>query len=557
MNVREIKDKISKLPSGGITVKKIKNKKTGAVYRYNVYQWRENGRQKSRYLTDDEYEYLNFKISERKRLEGLLAVYDGEIEYDKEYYTEILTGFKLRKSLISVKGLNKREIISEIEDYVYGDSFNRIFVLFGLRRTGKTTMIKQIIAEMDEDNFKKAAYVQISPSNDLGQLNRDLKILENKGYKYIFIDEITLLDDFIEGAALLSDIYAASGMKIVLSGTDSLGFWITKSNQLYDRCILLHTTFIPYREFENVLGIKGIDHYIRFGGTMSLSGNHYNAFAEKETTDEYIDSAIAHNIQHSLKCYQDEGHFRHLYDLYEKDELTSAINRVVEDINHRFTIQVLTKEFASSDLALSARNEQTVRIDKVHESEIKEYLEALDLIKDVHIADIGNFGKYEKRTAFIQAGIRYSQAKALIDSLLQDEAFSALSFDERKYVSNRILNEIKGRMLEDVVLIETAMARPDREVFKLQFADGEFDMVVFDSENGGCSIYEIKYSNIIEPNQYRHLIDSDKIEKTAFRYGKVEGKYVLYRGETKNVEDIKYINVEEYLRNLILYKKES
>ena len=36
-------------------------------------------------------------------------------------------------------------------------------------------------------------------------------------------------------------------MKIVLSGTDSLGFMFTKDEALYDRCIMCHTTFIPYR----------------------------------------------------------------------------------------------------------------------------------------------------------------------------------------------------------------------------------------------------------------------------------------------------------------------
>lgn len=36
------------------------------------------------------------------------------------------------------------------------------------------------------------------------------------------------MEDFIEGAALFSDIYASSGMKIVLSGTDSLGFIFQK-----------------------------------------------------------------------------------------------------------------------------------------------------------------------------------------------------------------------------------------------------------------------------------------------------------------------------------------
>ena len=175
----------------------------------------------------------------------------------------------------------------------------------------------------------------------------------------VHIDEVTLMEDFIDGAALFSDIYAACGMKIVLSGTDSLGFLFTKSEELYDRCITLHTTFIPYREFENVLGIKGIDEYIRFGGTMSLSGVNYNEespFSDSKRTDEYIDTAIAKNIQHSLEFYKSGRNFRHLLKLYENKELTNAINRVVEDINHRFTVDVLTKTFKSSDLSISARN---------------------------------------------------------------------------------------------------------------------------------------------------------------------------------------------------------
>ena len=71
--------------------------------------------------------------------------------------------------------------------------------------------------------------------------------------------------------------------------------------------IMCHTTFIPYREIERVLGIVGIDDFIRYGGTMSLGGKQYNdyamIFATKKSTDEYVDSAIARNIQHSLKNY--------------------------------------------------------------------------------------------------------------------------------------------------------------------------------------------------------------------------------------------------------------
>ncbi len=73
---------------------------------------------------------------------------------------------------------------------------------------------------------------------------------------------------------------------------------------------MLHTTFIPYREFENVLGINGIDEYIRYGGTMSLGGINYNVstpFSNIKDTEEYINTSIAKNIQHSLKMYQYGG----------------------------------------------------------------------------------------------------------------------------------------------------------------------------------------------------------------------------------------------------------
>ena len=144
-------------------------------------------------------------------------------------------------------------------------------------------------------------------------VNRDLKKLFDAGFQYVFIDEVTLMKDFIDSAALFSDVFAAMGMKVVLSGTDSLGFWLAMDQELYDRARPIHTTFIPYREYSRLLGIDSIDEYIRYGGTMSLGGVHYNetsTFASKESTDEYVDTAIARNIQHSLRCYQYEGHFR-------------------------------------------------------------------------------------------------------------------------------------------------------------------------------------------------------------------------------------------------------
>ena len=84
----------------------------------------------------------------------------------------------------------------------------------------------------------------------------------------MFIDEVTLISDFIDSAAILSDIYSAMGIKIVLSGIDSLEFWLEVHEELYDRAVMVHTTYIPFSEHSRLLSIIDVDEYIRYGGTL-------------------------------------------------------------------------------------------------------------------------------------------------------------------------------------------------------------------------------------------------------------------------------------------------
>lgn len=588
--IEELMREIALLPPGSIAAKTINGKQ------YYYHRITKDHKRTETYVDMNRVEQLRSEIERRKSLEKELKQLQKQLPVEKAvkrkknaalFDTNVRTGDQLVRFSDPVKMFKKRMCYNTLHNFVFGDPQDKVFILYGLRRTGKTTLIRQILLDMSTDELEHTAFIQITARDTLFSLNNDLKHLENEGFRYVFIDEVTLLEDFIEGAALFSDIYTASGMKIVLSGTDSLGFIFTKDEQLYDRCILLHTTFISYREFESVLGIRGIDEYIRYGGTMSMGGIHYNensSFATRKSTDEYIDTAIARNIQHSLQYYQNGGHFRHLYDLYRKDELTSAVNRVVEDINHRFTREVLTRTFQSGDLAISARNllhdrsapvdlmqnidkekvnemlktmldildkeEQTIEIDDIHTIQIREYLCLLDLIISVDLVHFPNVNLKDEITIVSQPGMRYAQANALVESMLQDEKFISLSALERKRILNRILSEIQGRMMEDIILLETKLAYPDRHVFQLQFAVGEFDMVIHDPENLTCEIYEIKYSTKIVPQQYKHLLNEEKCASTEHRFGSIIGKYVIYRGETAASEGIRYLNAEEYLKSL-------
>ena len=344
--------------------------------------------------------------------------------------TDITIGKELAAVAQKSKALASRDCFEQLEMYLHGRSHDRVCLLFGLLQTGKNTMLRQAIGRMTKEDLSRIAYIKARRTDNMAMMNRDLKKLFNAGFRYVFIDEVTLMEDFIDSAALFSDVFATMGMKIVLSGTDSLGFWLAMDEELYDRAKSIHTTFIPYREYSRLLGIDSIDEYIRYGGTLragelAFDDEDVNAqdasFRDDESTRRYIDTAICKNIQHSLACYGSGGHFRHLYSLYEAGELTSAINRIIEDMNHRFLISVLTDDFLSHDLRLTAANlrkerdpekrtealdaidteavtqrlmelldirnkeEQSIGITTAHIIEIKQYLAALELIVDCPI----------------------------------------------------------------------------------------------------------------------------------------------------------------------------
>ena len=588
--VRELES----LPAGTLVKRTIR----GAERFY--HQWREDGRTRSRYLTRDEADELRRQVMRKKELKRLLAGRDGvpRAPAAASYRTDIATGRALVELTKGVEGLETRDMFPAVMKYLRSDSTDRVLIVCGLRRTGKTTMLRQAIRALSPAERRLAAYVKISETDTMAALKADLTALHDAGVKFVFIDEVTLMEDFIDTASVLSDLFAGMGMKIVLSGTDSLGFWFAEHDELYDRAFTLHTTFIPFREHARLLGTDDIDNYIGFGGTLrtgSILFDHRDAkndaasFRSDETTRFYIDTAIARNIQHSLKCVDAGRHFRLLIELYEAGELTNAINRIIEDMNHRFVLQVLEREFESGNLKLAKRNlvrstdparqaESILKADvpKVTRrlmdildirnadgrklgltdgcaEQIREYLAALDLIVPCPVEYMGKANASSERILFAQPGMRFCQAQALVFALMEDKAFDGASAKERKIVRDAILDEVRGRMLEDIVLLETIKAKSGgtKSVFKLQFAAGEFDMVVADRESLTCELFEVKHTTERDDRQLRHLVDREKLAATEHRYGEITSRTVLYRGrDFRHSSGVTYRSVEKYLMSL-------
>ena len=508
-----------------------------------------------------------------------------------EFHTNVVTGTGLQALANSVAKYGKRDCFSTLQKFVAGSYDGKICILYGLRRTGKTTLLFQMLSDLP---IEKTAYIKVQTTDDMSRLTKDLKVLFELGYRYVFIDEITLLNDFIDTAAVLSDVFSMMGMKIVVSGTDSLGFAMANRDELYDRSVTIHTSFIPFREYARLLNICSVDSYIEYGGTLKMENMSFDdpdaafdevAFRDDESTRKYIDTAISRNIQHTLKNDHYGEYFNQLRELYEKGELTNVINRIVQHMNHRFVLRVVEDEFKSHDfgsakelllhdlpaeratvlyevdekqilgrlkaiIEVKEKSETTVSITQEHIDKVKKYLLMLDLI--VNCPERYESGKQAEHIVFSQPGMRYAIAKALVYSLMQDAYFASIPEADKAYITGKILDDVKSRMLEDIVLLEVCKAAPSTmEAFKFKFdAGGEFDMVIYDKASQNCRIYEIKHSAKVNEKQTIHLRDAEKCQIIENRFGPISGKFVLYRGKDTFAEGVQYLNVENFLCGL-------
>ncbi|MBR3318369.1 MAG: ATP-binding protein [Atopobiaceae bacterium] len=126
------------------------------------------------------------------------------------YTLDVFVGDQLRPLFEEERLWERRDLVDDLRGFLRGRG-PYVCVLYGLRRTGKSTAMLQVLSEMDEDELRRSAFVQLTPGASMRELANDLRRLRSVGVRNVFVDEVTLADDFIDGAAFLSDVMARSG----------------------------------------------------------------------------------------------------------------------------------------------------------------------------------------------------------------------------------------------------------------------------------------------------------------------------------------------------------
>lgn len=531
---------------------------------------------------------------------------EKELSSGQGYMQTVLLGERLASFATEFSAYpERRRLFPDLEYFLKTPPPFSVCIIFGLRRTGKSVMMGQALNALSADELSRTAYIKAEECDTAFTLRKTLHTLQKSGVQNVFIDEATLIEGLSTSAATLADVFRPLGMKIVMAGTDSLLFSFMGEHELYDRAYTIPTTNILFTEHAAITGRNDIINFIDQGGIFTsrlerdkphLSPQD-DSFASYAHAEKYSNTAIAFNIQHSLELDISRNRFGILSELYNKGHLTNVISRIVNDINNTFTMNILNKNFSNIQSFLMAKGVQSRRdiagdvkdvlndifndypvkqnfmdefailddltkrfkynFNEDHLEQIIEYLKSMNVLRHYKLFSYSGKRNSEREVPFIsQPGLRFRQSEFFVEQVLGHPKLKELRLSATEMVSvkSAMLNVIRGKILEEIVLFEANEGvPPNHEIF--QYRDNrlnrEFDMVIRNTEENLSTLYEIKLSPSCIDNQAKHLRNEEMLSTFSHYFGDIAERSVLYRGEDHTAEDgVKWINVENFLKEM-------
>ena len=459
---------------------------------------------------------------------GLSEARDGRFS-EREYYMKEL---KL-SDIINKK--EKRNAYNAVLDFIESDRCydGEVCIIFGLYRTGKTTIMQQIMAE----NADRYSFMFLEPESEdtMENVYAYLDEAVKKKARGVFIDEITKVSDFIENSAYLADIYAKEGLRIVLSGDDSLSFVFAQKSSLFGRTETVSTTYISFEEHCRVLGTEDIDDYISYGGVMVRFISDYDSACR------YLDKAVSGNISRSLRSLAKYSNHTELFDVSE-DEMKAVVEKMVERYcNTSPSVKELADEINADTKIVHKFTEDMI-------ARLENALIDIGFVSAIKCQEIDYSESFGRKS--LPVGREYYITQP------------AIKYYHMKKASEKEKPDIKIKevMVKQAVVFEISCALPPEKysVYKISFRDadldkiqGGYDMLIYDKTANSYYAFEITLAAEANDEQYRHLTNEKFREIIDYKYGGRETICVLYSGKPcKTSDGVLYLNISGFVREV-------
>lgn len=447
----------------------------------------------------------------------------------------------------------ERDIVGNIYGFCKSSIVNKICIVHGIRRTGKTTSLMQTIRRLISDGVS---------ANDIGYIDigdevKDIKSFINKlkelRVKYLFIDEVTFIHGFDGESSYLAN-HLAKRMRIVVTGTDSYVFPKAQMNALYDRAVTIHSTYIPYNEYSRLFSIDNPREYMTSGGIIVK--DEFNGVVKSFET---LKSVVMMNIKNTLRrsnysddvlsSLSDEQIMYIIFNILHKTMSPKTIKKSkdLQKVGVKLSDpRVVGKNLANFlEGASGISSDEWIGIEKSIKDKLA-YAKVLSALYDLdildHIHNISNETdnvtlETTMETVCLIQGLIYSVIKACHNevSIINGDAF------ENMIVSNVIMYYRRNLDANyDIGYSRYKYNGTTREVdVILRYTDLESEVYKY-------ILIEAKHGNEFKTEMIKNLSDDSIKEALPGEHTKI----IVYNGETTRYRDIQLVNAHDFLTDI-------
>ena len=369
----------------------------------------------------------------------------------------------------------KREMyLSRIRGFYDSDL---IKILVGIRRCGKSVILKQIMNELKERKIDESHIVYINfelieyeELQDYKKLNTYIKekILDEKKY-YIFLDEIQKVNKFEE---VINSLRASiENISIFITGSNSKLLSNELSTVLSGRYVLFNIYPLSYKEFVEITGKEGNSedtfwNFVKWGGLPNRT-----QFTDESNIKDYLHSVFDSII---------------LRDVVERLGLKDT---VLFDLLLQYIVDTTGRQFSAENVINFLKNEGK----SVSTETLSIYLDALCkalMIKKIYRYDIHGKAILKTLNKYYMTDLGIAQIKN--NNFEINKSFA---------IENIVYNELLER---------------GYEVYIGKTKDGEIDFIATKTDE---KLYF----------QVTYLLQDDKVEKREFgAFNEVNDNYPKY-----------------------------
>ena len=340
-------------------------------------------------------------------------------------------------------GVLRKKYLNQILPWI---ERKEVIVLKGIRRSGKSTIIQQLIQELLNKDIRaeQILYLNLDDYNFLNNLDLDLledvlkAYLENKKNKektYMFIDEVQKIPGWEKW--ILTKYEQGKNIKFIVTGSSASMLSKELSTLLTGRNISFTVMPLTFQEFLTFSATKSVEEYLIFGGFPEIVLEP-NEEKKKSLLQQYFADIIHRDIVDR-------------YRIRNAKQLLEIARYLVSSAGGRISVKRLSKIFGISHQTLSIYISYMIDAYLLYEVPWFSYslktrhdvtklpkLYVLDngLVNAVNIKYKGNRGQMFENTVLIYLAEKYkevhywSEGQSEVDFLVEKKAINVTATDE-------------------------------------------------------------------------------------------------------------------------------